>query len=179
MTASLIAAALMLAGTAFMMVAAIGLLRLPDFYMRVHAITKAGTLGVGLLLVGVAVYFGDLSVTTRALAAILFVLITAPVSSHMIGRAGYLEGVPMWEGTVLDEWHASFSEMHYEENTIEQPAVPDADADNADADAVDADNANTGDAAPSDAAPSDDDTPRDDTPRDDTPRTPTRDAEPA
>jgi multicomponent Na+:H+ antiporter subunit G len=136
-------------------------LRLPDFYMRVHAITKAGTLGVGLLLVGVAVHFGDLSVTTRALAIILFVLITAPVSSHMIGRAGYLEGVSLWDGTVLDEWHASFSEMHYEEDTIEQPNVPladtsadtgaDADADTG-ADAAPAAHGATNGAAPSDAA---------------------------
>jgi multicomponent Na+:H+ antiporter subunit G len=114
----------MLGGTAFMVIAALGLMRLPDLYMRMHAITKAGTLGVGLLLVGVAVHFGDLSVSTRAAAVILFVLFTAPVSGHMIGRAGYLERVPLWDGTQMDEWQSSFEDMHYEENTIEQPAVP-------------------------------------------------------
>jgi multicomponent Na+:H+ antiporter subunit G len=118
-----LAAVLMLSGTAFMGVAALGLLRLPDLYMRMHAITKAGTLGVGLLLVGVAVHFGDLSVSTRAVAVILFVLFTAPVSGHMIGRAGYLERVAMWDKTMMDEWQSSFDDMHYEENTIEQPAV--------------------------------------------------------
>lgn len=107
----IIAAVLMLAGTGFMTVAAIGLIRLPDLYTRMHAITKAGTLGIGLLLVGVAVHMGDLSFTTRAIAVILFVLLTAPVSAHMIGRAGYLGGVSMWRGTVFDQWGDTFREV--------------------------------------------------------------------
>jgi multicomponent Na+:H+ antiporter subunit G len=103
---TIVAAVLLLVGTAFMLVAAIGLLRLPDLYTRMHAITKAGTLGVGLVLAGVAVSFGDLSVTTRAITAIVFVLMTAPISSHMIGRAGYLSGSDMWGGTAFDQWKA-------------------------------------------------------------------------
>lgn len=107
----IIAAALMLAGTGFMTVAAIGLIRLPDLYTRMHAITKAGTLGIGLLLVGVAVHMADLSFTTRAIAVILFVLLTAPVSAHMIGRAGYLGGMSMWRGTSFDQWGGTFHEV--------------------------------------------------------------------
>lgn len=106
-----IAAVLLLGGTFFMLVASIGMLRLPDLYTRMHAITKAGTLGVGLALSGVAVAFADLSVTTRAVAVILFVLLTAPVSAHMIGRAGYLGGVGMWSGTMFDQWKGTFDEM--------------------------------------------------------------------
>jgi len=108
------AALFLLAGTAFMLVAAIGLLRLPDLYTRMHAITKAGTLGIGLLLVGVAVSFGDLSVTTRVVAAFLFVLCTAPVSAHMIGRAGYLGGVPLWDATRFDQWRSDYDNMRRE-----------------------------------------------------------------
>jgi len=107
----ILAAALMLAGTAFMAVAAIGLLRLPDLYTRTHAITKAGTLGIGLLLIGVTVHMSDLSFTTRAIVVILFVLLTAPVAAHMIGRAGYLGGVSMWHGTTLDQWQGTFRDV--------------------------------------------------------------------
>jgi len=106
-----IAALLLLGGAAFMMVATIGALRLPDFYTRMHAITKAGTLGIGLILVGIAVFFGDLSATTRAMAVIAFVLFTAPVSAHMIGRAGYLDEVPLWQGTLVDKLRARYDDL--------------------------------------------------------------------
>lgn len=104
----------LLAGTAFTLIAAIGLLRLPDLYTRMHAVTKAGTLGIGLILVGAAVSFGDLSVTTRAVAVFLFVLFTAPVSAHMIGRAGYLGGVSLWGATKFDQWEADYNSMRRE-----------------------------------------------------------------
>ncbi len=90
-------------GTAFMLVAAVGLVRLPDLYMRLSACTKAATLGVGSLLIAAALWFDDFGVTCRALAAMLFIFITAPVAGHMIGRAAYISGVPLWESTVIDE----------------------------------------------------------------------------
>lgn len=105
---------LMLGGTGFMLVAAVGLLRFPDLYTRMHAVTKAGTLGIGLVLVSAAVAFGELSVAARALVALLFVLLTAPVSAHMIGRAGYVGGVSLWEGTVFDDWGAGYEELRRE-----------------------------------------------------------------
>lgn len=111
---TLLAAVLVVGGTAFMLIAAVGLLRLPDFYTRMHAVTKAGTLGVGLVLVGAAVSFGDLSVAVRAVAAVLFVLLTAPVSGHIIGRAGYLGGVPLWESTRFDQWQADHTQLRRE-----------------------------------------------------------------
>ena len=104
----------MVGGTAFMLVAAIGLLRLPDLYTRMHAVTKAGTLGVGLVLISAAVAFGDVSVMTRSLVAILFVLLTAPVSAHMIGRAGYLGKVELWEGTAFDDWEGGYETLRRE-----------------------------------------------------------------
>lgn len=98
-----ISAVLMIAGTFFSLIAALGILRMPDLYMRMAAATKAGTLGAGLQLLGVAAYYGDIEVTTKALAAISFFLLTAPVGAHMIGRAGYAIGVPQWKGTVRDD----------------------------------------------------------------------------
>lgn len=97
-----------------MFVATIGLLRFPDLYTRMHAVTKAGTLGIGLILVAAAVAFGTLSLAARALVALVFVLLTAPVSAHMIGRAGYLGGVSLWDGTAFDDWGAGYEELRRE-----------------------------------------------------------------
>lgn len=124
---NLLAAVLMLGGTAFMFVAALGLLRLPDLYTRMHAVTKAGTLGIGLLLVSAAVAFGDVSVASRALAVVLFVLLTAPVSAHMIGRAGYLGNVTLWEGTWFDDWQADYDDLRREGTEVGYTSSADAD----------------------------------------------------
>jgi len=126
---TVVAGVLMVGGTAFMVIAALGLVRLPDLYTRMHAVTKAGTLGIGLVLVAAAVAFGDVSVTTRAMVAILFVLLTAPVSAHMIGRAGYLGGVSLWEGTAYDDWQAGYEDLRREgeDETISGPTGEDED----------------------------------------------------
>lgn len=97
-----IMAALVLLGGFFCFIAGLGVLRLQDVLMRMHASTKAGTLGSGLILVAVAIYFGDLATITRAIAAILFLLITAPVAAHMIGRAAFRVGVPLWNTKIED-----------------------------------------------------------------------------
>ncbi len=93
-----IVGALFLLGGFFAFVAGLGILRLPDVLTRMHASTKAGTLGSALLLIGAAVVFGDLGVTAKVVLTILFLLLTAPIASHMIGRAAVRTGVPMWRG---------------------------------------------------------------------------------
>ena len=90
-------------GTAFVFLAAVGVLRMPDLYSRMHASTKAGTLGVSCLVFAVAIYFDDLGVFTRALLVITFLFLTAPVAATMIAHAAYFTDVPQWEGTVIDE----------------------------------------------------------------------------
>jgi multicomponent Na+:H+ antiporter subunit G len=94
---------LMSLGSLFVLLAAIGLVRMPDLYLRISVTTKAATLGIGLILVSAAVYFQETSVTTRILAIILFILLTAPVGAHLLGRASYITGVPLWKESVLDE----------------------------------------------------------------------------
>ncbi|PAV25792.1 multisubunit sodium/proton antiporter MrpG subunit [Tamilnaduibacter salinus] len=94
---------LLVAGASFMMLAAIGILRLPDLTTRMHASTKAGAMGAMLVMIGVAVHFADSAVSTRALAFIVFVLLTAPVAAHVIARAGYFTGIDLWPGSVKDE----------------------------------------------------------------------------
>ena len=99
----ILTAVLVLAGSFFALAAALGVLRLPDVLIRMHASTKAGTLGCGLILLAVAVYFGDTGIVARTVAAIVFLMLTAPVAAHMIGRAAYRTGVPLWKGMVVDE----------------------------------------------------------------------------
>ncbi|MFO7953741.1 monovalent cation/H(+) antiporter subunit G [Thioalkalivibrio sp.] len=108
----------LVAGAAFMMVAALGLVRMPDLPMRLHSTTKAGVLGAGLMMVGVAVYFGDGGVTTRAVAVIGFLLLTAPVAAHAIGRAGYFVGVPLWKRSKIDELKGRYDQKTH---TLESP----------------------------------------------------------
>ncbi len=99
----LISAALMITGAFFILLAGLGVLRLPDLYTRISAATKASTLGVGLSLLSLAVHFDALGVTSRALATIGFVIITAPVGAHLISRSAYRTGVPLWKGSIADE----------------------------------------------------------------------------
>lgn len=106
MIADILVALLLLCGACFAFVAALGVVRLPDVFIRMHASTKAGTLGGGLILAAVALHFHDAGVTARVVAAIAFLILTAPVAAHVIGRAAYRIGVPMWEGSVIDELRA-------------------------------------------------------------------------
>lgn len=96
-------AVLLVVGSLFMLLAGLGMLRVPDLFMRLQAATKASTLGVGCLMLGVAIRFQELGVATRAVLIIAFFCLTAPVSAHLIARAAYAMGVPLWEGTLVDE----------------------------------------------------------------------------
>lgn len=98
------AAVVLLTGAVFVAIAAVGLLRMPDVFNRMHAATKAGTLGAGLILLAVAVAFAEGGVILRAVLAIFFLVVTAPVAAHLIGRTAYRTGVPLWAGSVVDEW---------------------------------------------------------------------------
>jgi multicomponent Na+:H+ antiporter subunit G len=99
-----LAIGLILVGAFFSLVAALGILRMPDLLMRMHAATKAGTLGAGLMLLAAAVALADAGVAVRAGAAIVFLLLTAPVAAHVIGRAAYRSGqLQLWEATRVDE----------------------------------------------------------------------------
>lgn len=100
-------------GALFILLAAIGILRMPDFYLRVSVTTKAVTLGVGLILVASAFAFKNFSVTSRVLAIIVFILLTAPVGAHMIGRAAYFIGVPLWSKTKIDDLKGKYDKRSH------------------------------------------------------------------
>ena len=99
----ILTAILWLAGSAFALLAAVGLLRMPDVFTRMQASTKASTLGLGCLLLGAALQMGDLASFIRAGSIGAFVLLTTPVAGLVIARASYFADVPLWKGTVLDE----------------------------------------------------------------------------
>lgn len=90
-------------GTVFVFFAAVGILRMPDTYLRLAVTTKAATLGIGLLMIAAAIYSYELAVMAKVLAIILFILLTAPVSAHLIGRTSYLGGVKLWKNSVMDD----------------------------------------------------------------------------
>jgi multicomponent Na+:H+ antiporter subunit G len=86
-----------------MVLAAIGLLKFPDLPIRMHATTKSGVFATCLIMIAVALYFRQTDITALVIAIITFILITAPVAAHAIGRAAYFAGVPLWPGTIKDE----------------------------------------------------------------------------
>lgn len=94
---------LILGGSSFALIAGLGLLRLPDFYTRIHAATKASTLGLGLLSVAFVVHLGSMEAGAQAFVLVFFVFLTAPVAGHMLGRAAYRTGVEFPEGVEVEE----------------------------------------------------------------------------
>src|SRR5687767_4891000 len=99
----ILTAVIWIGGSLFALLAAIGVLRMPDVFTRMQASTKASTLGLGCLLAGAALQLGDLASTIRVASIGAFILLTTPVAAHVIARAAYLADVPLWKGTVLDE----------------------------------------------------------------------------
>ena len=90
-------------GSLFALLAAAGVLRMPDVFTRMQASTKASTLGLGCFVVGAALQLGDMASVIRLMSIGAFLLLTTPVSAHVIARASYRAGIPLWIGTVLDE----------------------------------------------------------------------------
>jgi len=82
----------MIIGLFFLVVAIVGLLRLPDVYNRLHATSKCDTLGAGLVLLSLALQ-SEMAVAIRLALLIIFVLITNPTAAHVIARVAYSTGI--------------------------------------------------------------------------------------
>ncbi|MFC0271002.1 monovalent cation/H(+) antiporter subunit G [Metabacillus herbersteinensis] len=106
---------LILQGAFLSLIAAIGVVRLPDVYTRNHAASKSATLGITSILLGVFLYFLfiDQQVNAKVLLGIVFILITSPVAGHLISRAAYNSGVPLWEKSVQDDLKEARSEKKH------------------------------------------------------------------
>lgn len=92
-----VAAVVLVLGGALTFVAALGVLRMPDVYIRMHASTKAGTLGVLLIALALVFMGADAGVVSKALAVFAFVLLTAPIGAHLIARAAWRGGLEPWQ----------------------------------------------------------------------------------
>lgn len=98
-----LAALLMVIGAVFSLLSAVGMLRLPDLYTRMHAASKAGVVGAGLVLASLALASGDGPVMLRAILGILFLLLTTPVSAHLLARAAYRAGLQPASITIIND----------------------------------------------------------------------------
>jgi monovalent cation/proton antiporter MnhG/PhaG subunit len=97
-----LAALLLVGGAAVVALAALGVARLPDPFSRMHAAAKAGVAGAGLVLLGSGLAFGTAGAILTALAAVAFLVLTAPLASHALGRAAYVAGAPLGGASVAD-----------------------------------------------------------------------------
>jgi len=100
---TIIISILIVLGSGFALIAALGVLRMPDFYMRMHAATKAGAFGALLLLLAAALYFGTLRAGLTSLAVILFFYATTPVAAQTLAESAYRRGVKLWDRSLVDQ----------------------------------------------------------------------------
>jgi multicomponent Na+:H+ antiporter subunit G len=93
----LVAHILLCTGLFFILAAIVGVLRLPDFYTRLHAMGKSDTLGVALVLVALAMYEGPTLPSVKILLIILAIGLANPTVTHALGRAALKSGLTPWE----------------------------------------------------------------------------------
>ncbi|HSL95443.1 MAG TPA: monovalent cation/H(+) antiporter subunit G [Thermoleophilia bacterium] len=98
-----VAYAFVVTGAILMALSGLGVLRLPDVLARLQAGTKAASLGLACVFAGAALLEPSVSAVVKLALSMLFVFTTAPVAGHVIGRAAYEAGVPLWEDTWVDE----------------------------------------------------------------------------
>ena len=102
-----------LLGLFFNFAAVVGLIRMPDLYCRLHSSAKNTTLGAALIIGGLALrelQLGSLPAAAKMLFIGVLMLVVTPIGSHALARAAYLYGVPLWEGTVVDQYPVSLGE---------------------------------------------------------------------
>ncbi|HMP81938.1 MAG TPA: monovalent cation/H(+) antiporter subunit G [Verrucomicrobiota bacterium] len=94
---------LLLTGAFLILTAAIGVVRLPDVLCRSHAVAKALTLGMFLMLLGLWVHLDDSSAALKITLAIFFQLVTIPVASHLVGLLALQKKLPRWKERPMDD----------------------------------------------------------------------------
>ena len=93
----------LIGGLFFMLVGAVGIVRLPDAYHRLHAASKCSTLGMMGLALAACLHVGTVDVIAKSIALILFIFVSNPVGSHMLAKAAHRDKAPQWKGTLSDE----------------------------------------------------------------------------
>jgi len=100
---SYVVAAMVALGTLLVLIAAVGVLRMPDLFARMQASAKAATLGVMSLSAAAALHVDSGEVALRALLIAVFLALTSPIAAHLIARAGYLTGCAEAADLLMDE----------------------------------------------------------------------------
>lgn len=90
-------------GSFIVLLAGLGVVKMPDIYTRMSATSKASTLGVSIILITTGFFFGTTEIITRTLLIVIFLMITAPVASHLLGKAAHLNKLPLWDRTKRDD----------------------------------------------------------------------------
>lgn len=103
MISTILISVLLLTGAFFSLLAAIGVIRFPDVYTRMHAATKAPAFGILLLQAGAAIYFNEPYAYVISFLVIVFIFLTAPVASHSISKIAHLINSGIWSKTSIDE----------------------------------------------------------------------------
>lgn len=85
----IIAILFLLGGAFFFLVGTMGLIRMPDVFCRMHATTKCDTLGAGMILVGLMIFYGFSVITLKLLLILIFIWLTNPTAAHIIAKAEY------------------------------------------------------------------------------------------
>lgn len=106
----------LIVGTFFILSTSIGILRFPDVFTRLHAATKAATLGVSGIMIGafIFLYVEHEIVSGKLILGMIFVLLTAPVSGHVIGKAAHRSGIKPWSRHQLKDAYAESFESKKE-----------------------------------------------------------------
>ncbi|MDY6029203.1 MAG: monovalent cation/H(+) antiporter subunit G [Acidaminococcaceae bacterium] len=108
----LAAALFMLGGAVFFLASAIGMLRLPDFYCRIHASGNSETLGCMLSFIGLMIYEGWTLTSAKMAFVFLFVFLANPIGSHILSKAAYKSGHKVWTRQDLEEEEAKDADLH-------------------------------------------------------------------
>jgi len=100
----IVVSAFMISGVLFMLIASIGIIKLPDFYIRTSVVTKASTIGLGLMMIGVGLYFNTPTAMFKVIAILVFILVTSPIAAHVIAKAASQIRVAFWKKTELSDY---------------------------------------------------------------------------
>lgn len=99
----LVSALCLLAGLAFMLIGALGVVRLPDAYNRIHAASICVTLGLSAMLVAACFHIGAPPIIMKSIITLVFIFVATPIGSHMLAKAAHDTNLPQWDQTLSDE----------------------------------------------------------------------------
>lgn len=100
---------LLVTGTLFVLLASVGILRMPDLYSRMQTATKASTFGSICCMSAVALHYQDIDVLFRVIGVSTFLFLTAPIAAHVLCRAGIISKVPLSDEHVVNELAEDFA----------------------------------------------------------------------